>query len=178
MIETERLILREWRDEDIAPYAEMMADPEVMQTLGKPMDRATAMARIDSLKTSLRERGFTRLAITDKTSGMFLGYCGLQPVEFMDHLRGELEIGWGLRRAVWDHGYATEAASATLAWAWRNLDMARVFGFTTKANGRSQSVMQRIGMSRRPELDFDHPKLATDDPLRPHVVYSIQRPAT
>ena len=177
MIATERLILRDWRDADRAPFAAMGADREVMRHLGPPLTRAASDCAVDRLTATQASHGFTFWAVERVSDGCFLGFCGLDPVGLsgtsIDH---DVEIGWRLRREAWGQGYAREAATATLAWGFGERGLARIVAMTTPANTRSWGLMERLGMTRRRDLDFDHPRLAADDPLRPHIVYAIDRP--
>jgi RimJ/RimL family protein N-acetyltransferase len=89
---------------------------------------------------------------------------------------GEIEIGWRLREDVWGRGYAREAASASLRWAWRSLQCDRIFAMTVPANRASWGLMERIAMVRRPDLDFGHPLFPANHPLHRHIVYAAARP--
>ena len=108
-----------------------------------------------------------------KADGRFIGYCGMLPPHdpFV-----EIEIGWRLAHADWGKGYAREGAEACLDWAWHELDAASVIAVTVPANKRSWGLMVRLGMTRDPGEDFDHPALPEGDPLRRHVLYRINRP--
>ena len=166
MIETERLILRHWRDEDRAPFAEMSADPQVMLHLDGPVGREASDAVIDRLAREGRERGHTFWAIEHKEDGAMLGFCGLRRGGHAGTaVPDELEIGWRLRR------------EASLDWGWAHRDAPRIAAWTVTANAASWGLMERIGMVRRPELDFDHPRFAPGHPLCRHIVYAIGRPA-
>ncbi len=114
-------------------------------------------------------------ALEARDGGEFLGFCGLKMAPLGIHgLTGFPEIGWRLARRAWGQGFASEAAQASLDWGWQ-MGMTRIVAMTVPANTRSQAVMQRIGMQRRPDLDFDHPLLAADNPLRPHIATEICR---
>jgi RimJ/RimL family protein N-acetyltransferase len=176
MIETPRLILRPWRGGDRAPYAAMMADPEVGYWLGATLSAPEADAQVDRFIAAAggREPGF--LAVERRADGAFLGAACLRAVVGEAHpMAGTVEIGWRLARAAWGAGHATEAAAALAAYGFDRLDLEAIVAFTTVSNARSRAVMERLGMTRRPELDFDHPALAEDHPLRAHVVYAIAR---
>ena len=177
MIETERLVLRAWRDADRAPFAAMGADPEVMHYLAGTIDRAASDAIINRLEAEQVSRGHTFWAIEHRADGQFLGFCGLR---IGGHLGtpvvDELEIGWRLRRDAWGRGFAREAAEASIAWGWQTLSNGRISAWTVEANRASWGLMQRLGMIRMPALDFDHPRLPDDSPLRRHIVYTIARP--
>lgn len=175
MIETARLILRPWRDDDRAPFAAMSADAEVMQHLGPIMDRAGSDAIVERLIAIQAVLGHTFWAVERRDTGAFIGFCGLKMAPLgIAGLSGFPEIGWRLARSAWGQGFASEAAQASLDWGWQK-GMTRIVAMTVPANTRSQAVMQRIGMQRRPDLDFDHPLLAPGNPLRPHIATEICR---
>jgi RimJ/RimL family protein N-acetyltransferase len=175
VIETARLVLRQWRDSDRAPFAAMGADLQVMAHFPALLTRAESDALIDRLSAAIAERGWGLWAIERHEDGRFLGWTGLNPVTFPCPVEGEVEIGWRLARAAWGQGYAREAALAALAFGWE-LGLARIVSFTVAANTRSWELMQRIGLDRRADLDFDHPRLAAGHPLRRHIVYARARP--
>jgi RimJ/RimL family protein N-acetyltransferase len=171
-LETERLVLRQWREADREPHWAMACDAEVMRYL-PPQTQAESSAGVDRMMAMQAEHGHCLWALERKDEGRFIGFCGLAPPR--DPLT-EVEIGWRLERAAWGQGFAREAAEASLVWGWRNLATATIVAITTVANTRSWGLMERLGMTRYPDEDFDHPALAEDDPLRPHVLYRIHRP--
>ncbi|MFD1788744.1 GNAT family N-acetyltransferase [Sphingomonas floccifaciens] len=177
MIETERLVLRPWRDADIEPFAAMGQDADVMRHLNGVIDRDAAIAVIDRHRVGQARDGHCFWAIERRADGAFLGFCGLR---LGGHpgtgVTDELEIGWRLARHAWGQGYAREAAEASLAWGWANTDRARIAAWTVPANEASWGLMRRLGMSERPDLHFDHPDFAEGHPLRRHLVYTIDRP--
>jgi RimJ/RimL family protein N-acetyltransferase len=133
----------------------------------------TAISRQQALQTKL---GYCFWAVERKADGLFLGFCGLKPGPDGTPIEGQVEIGWRLRVDAWGKGYAREAAQASLAWAWANLDTPKVAAITNIKNTRSWGLMERLGMRRYPEEDFDHPAVPEGDPLRPHILYRIHRP--
>lgn len=174
-IETARLVLRSWRAEDLDPFAAMCADPVVMATLGPVMSRdetAALIARIDAIEQA---NGYTAWAVERRSDKRFLGWCGLIPGTFWP-IEGRTEIGWRLASDAWGQGYATEAARQVVDWFLANLSDNALWAITSRGNHRSRAVMARIGMTRCPDLDFDHPKVPEGDPLRPHVTYCLERP--
>ena len=174
---TPRLIIRDWRDSDRAPWAAMGRDPEVMANLGPLIDRAQADVLVDRQRALQARLGHTFWALESRETGDFLGFCGLKIMpERIPGLEDVIEIGWRLRRDAWGKGYAREAATAALHWGWDHLPADRIAAITTPANGRSWGLMLRLGMVRRHDLDFAHPALAADDPLSAHVTYEILRP--
>jgi RimJ/RimL family protein N-acetyltransferase len=114
-------------------------------------------------------------AIERREDGAFLGFCGVKPGAEDTPIEGEIEIGWRLAHEHWGKGYAREAAQASLDWVWANLDADHVAAITTPGNSNSWGLMERLGMTRAPEDDFDHPKAVGD--LIPHITYRIARPA-
>jgi RimJ/RimL family protein N-acetyltransferase len=176
VIETERLILRRWREDDLAPYAAMMADPDVTYWLGGGQSFDEARAHIDLLDLGFERLGFGILAIERKDDGAFVGSAGLFPVGENIPFAPAVEVGWRLARSAWGNGYATEAAHALIEDGFTRAGLAEIVSFTAETNVRSQAVMRRLGMRRDPIRDFEHPKLAVDHPLRPHVVYAMSAP--
>ena len=176
MIDTARLILRGWRDADADPFLEMGKDPEVMRYLGPPQSRADVDAAIARQNGFLGSVGYCFWALERREDGAFIGFCGLKPGAEGTPIAGQVEIGWRLRRDAWGAGYAREAAVASLAWGWANLDVEEIAAITNIANVRSWGLMERLGMTRDHASDFDHPIVPVGDPLRPHITYRIERP--
>ena len=177
MIETERLILRGWREADLDPFHAMCSDARVMATLGPLMTRdetAALIARVEGIREA---HGYTFWAVERREDGTFLGWCGVKPGAPDTPIEGEIEIGWRIAADHWRNGYAGEAAAATLGWVWANTEAPFVAAITNVDNAASRGVMEKIGMARAPEDDFDHPSVPHDSPLKPHVVYRIARPA-
>jgi RimJ/RimL family protein N-acetyltransferase len=172
VIETQRLILRRWRESDRAPYAAMMADPEVAYWLGGTITAAQAQAQVERLIGS-----DDAWAVEHRGESAFIGSVGLSAVGEDIPLAPAIEVGWRLARAAWGHGYATEAAAAVIHDGFARLGLEEIVAFTASTNLRSQAGMRRLGLVRDPTRDFDHPKLAADHPLRSHVVYAALRPA-
>ena len=173
MIETERLLLRPWRDTDRKPFWAMAHEPEVMRYL-PAIDRLDSDGLIDRQIERQAGHGYCLWAMELKAEKRFIGFCGMLPPHdpFV-----EIEIGWRLAHADWGKGYAREGAEACLDWAWLKLDAASVIAVTVPANLRSWGLMLRLGMTRNPDEDFDHPNLLEGDPLRRHVLYRIERPS-
>jgi ribosomal-protein-alanine N-acetyltransferase len=179
-LRTARLLLRRWREPDLAPFAAMNADPEVMEHYPARLTRAESDAFARRIEEGFREDGFGLWAIETLADGSFIGYTGLARPAFTAHFtspaRPATEIGWRLARHAWGHGYATEAAHAVLGFAFGQAGLHEIVSFTAETNTRSQAVMRRIGMIRHPADDFDHPALPPGHPLRRHVLYRITQP--
>jgi RimJ/RimL family protein N-acetyltransferase len=176
MIETPRLRLRRWHAEDLAPYAAIMADRRVTDWLAGPLTSAETAERIARQEASFEQNGFGRFAVERRADGALLGHCGLMPAHPEIPLAPAVEAGWALAPDAWGHGYAVEAARAVLADGFARLGLAEIVAYTTRANLRSQAVMARAGFTRDAARDFDHPALARDHPLRPHLTYAARRP--
>lgn len=176
MIETSRLMLRPWREDDVPEFVRVTNTPGVMEFLGGVQDTAAFLGGFHRAQASQAENGFCFWIVERSEDCALLGFCGLK-VGNVGPITGEIEIGWRLRADAWGQGYAQEAAAASLSWAWQNLTCARVMAITAEGNVKSRRLMDRLGMQRIPKLDFDHPDLPADSPLRPHVTYAIARPA-
>ncbi|MBY6240180.1 GNAT family N-acetyltransferase [Methylosinus sp. Sm6] len=172
---TKRLMLRGWRDSDLEPFAELNADPRVMQFYPRALDRAQSDASADRIRAKLNAIGFGLWAVEAPHVAAFLGYVGLAEPAFGAHFTPCVEIGWRLAHRYWGQGYATEAAIAALDHAFGVLGLSEVVSFTAQDNLRSRRVMERLGMSYSADDDFEHPDLAVGHPLRPHVLYRLSR---
>ena len=175
MIDTHRLTLRPWRDGDRQPFAAMGRDARVMRHLGPLLDTQDSDGSVDRMMALQHDHGMCFWAVERRADGRFLGFCGLKPGPADTPLHGATEIGWRFGSAHWGQGYAREAAEASLAWGWAKA-VPRVMAMTVDANTPSWGLMVRLGMRRRPDLDFDHPALPAGSPLRRHIVYDLERP--
>jgi len=169
--ETPRLILRDWREDDWAPFWEATNTPAVMRWLGGVCDadkREGAQQRLLSYK---RDHGHTFWAIERKSDGAILGFCGLKRSNQQGGPIGMMEVGWRLREDAWGQGYAREAAAASLDMAFDRFGADEVIALTVARNEASWGLMKRLGMQRRADLDFDNTDFDPDDPTI--IVYSI-----
>jgi RimJ/RimL family protein N-acetyltransferase len=170
-LRTQRLILRRWRDDDRLPFARMNADPEVMAHFLAPLSREESDLLFDRIQDQFAARRFGPWALEIPGVAPFAGFVGLSVPRFEAPFTPCVEVGWRLARAHWGHGYASEAALASLAFGFDELGLDDVVSFTVPANLRSRKVMERIGMSHDDRDDFDHPSLPEGHPLRRHVLY-------
>lgn len=177
MIETERLILRQWRDADRDPFAALNADPKVMLHFPATLTRQESDAAVDRQIAGIAAHGHGFWAVERKADGAFLGFTGTKATGPDYPLDGRPEVGWRLARHAWGAGYASEAARASLAHAFALIDAGEIVAFTPTTNTPSQAVMKRIGMARAEHLDFDHPALPEGHRLRRHIVYALRRPS-
>jgi RimJ/RimL family protein N-acetyltransferase len=179
-LETDRLILRRWRPEDLDAAAATLADPKVAYWLASAPTREQVAARMAAWEAQFDLDGISRFAVERRADGALIGGVGLH---LMDEdfeatpVSGATEIGWHLDPSAWGHGYAAEAARAVVCYGFEQVGLAEIVAFTAATNQKSQAVMERLGFSRQPWRDFDHPGLAADHPLRAHVVYAISKDA-
>ena len=172
---TERLILRDWQNSDREPFSRMNADPRVMEFMPSLLSRDESDALIDHIEFQFRERGFGLCAAELRQDHSFVGFIGLAVPGFQAIFGPCVEIGWRLSAEYWGQGLATEGAQAIVRCAFGNLGLKDLVSFTVPGNWRSRRVMKKLGMSRNPADDFDHPNLPQGHPLRRHVLYRLRR---
>jgi RimJ/RimL family protein N-acetyltransferase len=179
MIVTDRLRLRPWREADKPAFAAVTNTEAVMRHLGGVMEPAAMDALIDGHMTLQAKQGMCFWAVETLNDGRLVGMCGLRHAGHPGTgVEDELEIGWRLAESEWGKGYAREAAAACIAWGWENTPRPRIAAWTVPANTASWGLMIRLGMTHRPDLDFNHPRFPEGHPLCRHVVYVIERPQT
>lgn len=176
-LRTERLVLRPWTAGDLAPFAAMSADPEVMAHFPSTLDRAQSEAAVARIAAHFARHGFGAWAVEIPGRARFAGLVGLSVPSFAAPFTPCVEVLWRLARAHWGQGYASEGARAALAHGFGPLGLAEILSFTVVGNLASRAVMERIGMRRDPDGDFDHPSLPEGHRLRRHVLYRIGRDA-
>ncbi len=175
-LETERLILRAWREEeDVQPFLAICRDPLVMEFLGPLQDESEVRSAIQRQSEGQTTNGFSYWAMELRETGELIGFCGLMLKTIDVPMKSGVDAGWRVASQHWRKGYAHEAARATIGWGFGNLDEDTIWAVTVQANGRSWKLMEKLGMSRRAEYDFEHPALSPGDALRPHIAYSISR---
>jgi RimJ/RimL family protein N-acetyltransferase len=175
--ETERLLLRTWLPQDRAPFARLNADPRVMEYFPSVLSREESDQGIDWIENHFAARGFGLCAVEVRETGAFIGFVGLAIPSFEARFTPCVEIGWRLAAEAWGRGFATEGARAMVRYAFDVLSLDELVSLTVPANTRSRRVMEKIGMTRNPTDDFDHPSIAEGHPLRRHVLYRLQCPS-
>lgn len=179
MIETARLRLRPWVREDRAAFELLVNTPAMMARLGGLKTSAGIDEMFEKRLNDQAQHGCTYWATEHKDSGALIGSCGIRiasnygpdaPVANMP------EIGWRVGEAHWGKGYAREAAEASIAWGWANLETPAIGAWTTIGNDRSWGLMERLGMQRRPDLDFRLHGYPAEDPVGAMIVYLLERP--
>lgn len=171
MIETQRLILRNWTESDIEPWIAMNLDPRVMEFFPSTTSRERSVEQANSMREGIAKNGYGWWVVQLKQTGEFAGITAIDDIPYPVPFSPTREIGWRFRREMWGNGYATEAASAALDFARDRLEWDSIVAFTAIPNVRSQRVMQRVGMLRDPVGYFDHPRIEAGHRLRHHVLY-------
>lgn len=174
MLESERLIMRDWRSNDLDAFHAINSDPKVRETLGPIMTREQVADLIGRMQILQAKDGCCFWALDKKSDDRLIGWCGM--------IRGahapildKLEIGWRLGSDMWGNGYITEAAQKCIQWASTQYPEEEVWAITSQNNRRSRAVMERLDMQYLPELDFDHPSVEPESNLLRHVTYCTER---
>lgn len=172
MINTPRLILRQWQDTDLEAFCEMNADQEVMQYFPEPLSHQQSLAMAEKIRQLIDKNGWGFWAVERKNDRAFLGFVGLNQVKAALPCVPCVEVGWRLAKAYWGDGYATEAAQASINFGFNVLQLTRIVAFTATVNTPSIAVMQRLGMHNT-QCNFGHPDVPVTHPLHEHVLYDI-----
>lgn len=172
IIETARLKLRDWDAADTAPFAAHTNTPNVMRWLGGVKTDAEMAELVAKLQRWQAERGFTFWAVERRDDAELLGFCGIKIADTPGSpIEGDHEIGWRLREADWGKGYAREAAEASLDFIFHEIGAPHVVAITFIENEPSWGLMERLGMTRRPDLDYHDERF----PGYLAIVYRIAR---
>lgn len=172
-LETARIVLRQWRSDDYAKFARMNADPDVMRYFPSLLSREESDTLTKKFDDLIAKKGWGIWVAERKSDNSFIGLVGLNQTDDLP-IANCMEIGWRLAKPFWGNGYATEAAAASLYFAFSILKQERVAAFTAVSNAQSQKVMSRLGMKNRHE-NFLHPRVSRSTGLKEHVYYEISR---
>ena len=174
-LQTERLLLRRWKDSDLDAYAAMNADPAVMEHFPKVSTYDETKASMERIENSFEQRSYGLWAVELISSKEFIGFAGLWSPTFEAHFTPCVEIGWRLAHKHWGKGYAPEAARAILKDGFERLGLEEIVAMTAFPNKNSVRVMEKLGMTFDPSDNFIHPVVADDPRLRDHVLYRIKK---
>lgn len=169
VLETPRLLLRQWRDDDYDSFVAMDGDAHVREFLLPRDDPSASITLANRCRAGIAERGWGFWALETKADGAFIGFAGLSIPGVALPFSPCVEIGWRLAFPAWGRGYATEAATEALRFGFDRLGLERIVAFTANGNVRSRRVMERLGMKYVGA--FDHPSLPVGSPLRGHCWY-------
>lgn len=179
-IETERLLIRPFREEDRDALAELHANPDVRRYFPTTLNREESDAYFDRAQQALQKNGFHFVAAELKQTSEFIGILGIGRIDAdicaVTPGHSGVEIGWQFLPKFWGQGLATEGAIACLQYGWDVAKLSEIVAISYKGGLASQRVMQKIGMRYDPKGDFDHPKFPLGHELRPHVLYRISNP--
>ena len=177
LAETERLIIRNWEDRDRDLFHEINSDDTVMAFFPMRRSRAESDELFDMIRAMIADTGYGFPAVELKDNGEAIGFTGLNKVYSADiKPDGTPELGWRMAAQYWGKGYATEAARAMIALAFDERGHDQLVSFAVADNHRSTAVMERLGMKRDLEGDFDHPSIPDSHPhLKRHVLYRLYK---
>ena len=174
-LHTERLVLRRWRTGDREPFAQLNADPVVMEHFPSTLNRSESDAFAEQIEARFDQRGYGLWAVEVPGRSEFIGFVGLNLHDFPAHFTPAVEIGWRVDRNYWGYGFATEGARAAIADGFTRVGLDEIVSFTVPANVRSTRVMEKLGMTHDTADDFDHPRVPEGHHLRRHVLYRLSR---
>jgi RimJ/RimL family protein N-acetyltransferase len=175
LIQTERLLLRHWKEEDRELFYRLNSDPRVMEFMPARLTRPESDQLIERIEEHFRKREFGLYAAELRQDRTFIGFIGLSVPSFEASFTPCVEIGWRLSTEHWGRGLATEGARAVAKHAFSELGLDEIVSFTVQGNVRSRRVMEKIGMTNDASEDFDHPNLPEGHLLRRHVLYRLRR---
>ena len=177
-LETPRLTLRAWRDEDRVPFAAINADPDVMRYFAAPLSAEETDEAMERYNQQLARDGFTMFAAVERETNTLAGVLGMQTMRIVvpNVAQPAVEIGWRLGLHAQGRGLATEGARTIVDYAFNTVGLPEIIAITIAPNNPSRRVMEKLGMSYRPELTFDHPGVPAEYPHK-HIVYSLSNPA-
>lgn len=176
ILETDRLILRQWRDSDRSPFAQINSDPRVMQFMPGLLSAVESNVLVDKVESHFKQHEFGLFAVDAKPCGTFIGFIGFNVPTFQTHFTPSVEIGWRLSADFWGQGLATEGARAAVQYGFEIIGLREIVAFTVPQNLRSRRVMVKLRMTHDPADDFDHPNLLPQYALRRHVLYRLLKP--
>ena len=175
LFETDRLVLRKWRDDDLEPYYALCSDPDVMRYFPGLQTKDHCRSMIDMALRDYEDQGFCCMPVVLRDTGEFIGFTGLslprfdRPTAFSPCV----EIGWRLKKSAWGQGFAVEAARRWLAYGFGKIGLNEIVSFTASDNNQSRRVMEKLAMIRDTEDDFLHPNLDPEHNLALHVLYRL-----
>ncbi|HTU44534.1 MAG TPA: GNAT family N-acetyltransferase [Bryobacteraceae bacterium] len=170
---TDRLLLRSWREADREPFAELNADPRVMEFMPRLLSREESDDFFERIQAHFEQHGFGLCVAEHRATGAFMGFIGLFVPQFEERFMPAVEIGWRLGYKWWGQGLATEGAREMVRYAFDVIGLKGLVSFTMPRNTRSRRVMEKLGMTHDPADDFEHPRLPPGHPLRRHVLYRL-----
>jgi RimJ/RimL family protein N-acetyltransferase len=170
-MQTDRMLMRRWRESDREPFAALNADQDTMRFFPSTLDRVASDAFVDRMESLFDRQGYGLWALELTETGEFIGFTGLNPMPEGVPGAGGMEVGWRLAKHAWHHGYATEAARTAVLVAFDGIGLDEIWSITAVLNEPSQAVMRRLGLTEYAR--FEHPLVPAGHPVRPHVAYRL-----
>ena len=166
--------LRQWKDSDFEPFAEMNSDPDVMRHFLACLTRSEALEAFNRMRANIDQRGWGVWAVEVK--GSFAGMVGLNIPKWRLPFSPCTEVLWRLRREYWGQGIGHAAAIQAIEYGFSKVGLEEIVAFTTPSNLRSIRLIERLGFDRDHQGDFDHPAVPEGHPLRRHILYRKTKP--
>ncbi len=174
ILETDRLILRDWTDDDLQHMIRLRGHPQVMRHFPGTETAVKIHGYFPRIQDFSAKNGYAFRPVLTKNTGEFAGFCGISQIKFNVSGLPDTEVGWSFLPQFWGKGYATEAARRWLQFGFEEIALKEIVAFAVTGNLPSHAVMQRLGMKRDEARDFDHPNVPEEYPnLIRHIVYSI-----
>ncbi len=174
-IETDRLVLRKWEEQDLEGLIELCGHPEVMEFFGTVKSPIEVEEMLTRILGQQAKHGYCFPVVEDRMSGRLLGFCGLKVQETDIPIGPCVEIGWRLQRDAWGKGIATEAARIWLKFGFETLKLDEIVANMVAGNFRSENTMKRLGMVYSEGDDFIDPDMDANDPLAKNILYRITK---
>ncbi len=172
VLTTDRLELRQIGEGDLDAHMEHLNTPAVMARLGGPRPREVIVEKHAQSRESFAREGFGFMLVYERATGELVGHCGMKRVSNpLAHNIGDHEIGWLVREDRWRMGYAKEAMCAVIDWAFEQHGAPHVVALTSESNVGSWKLMEKLGMVRCEDLDFDDPFFSAED--NPTIIYRL-----
>ena len=170
-LQTSRLILRNWKQNDIEPFAILNSDPRVCEFLPNVLSQEETLTSVIKIQSHFKEHAFGLFAVELISTKTFIGFVGLKYFSFDSHFTPSVELAWRLSWENWGQGLATEAAQKVTQYGFETLGLPEILAITAKNNQRSRRVMEKLGMFTNEDENFLHPLLEYSHPLAEHVLY-------
>ena len=170
-LQTSRLILRNWKQNDIEPFAILNSDPRVCEFLPNVLSQGETLTSVIKIQSHFKKHAFGLFAVELISTKTFIGFVGLKYFSFDSHFTPSVELAWRLSWENWGQGLATEAAQKVTQYGFEMLGLPEILAITAKNNQRSRRVMEKLGMFTNEDENFLHPQLEYSHPLAEHVLY-------
>ncbi len=173
IFQSRRLGFRNWISNDADLLTEINNDDDVMEFFPFKPSKQDTLDFILRMQEMFAAKGFCYFAVDLLENNEFIGFIGLCEQTYLNELGSFVDIGWRLKKSIWNKGYATEGAKACLNFGFHQIDLEKIYSVAPEVNIKSELIMKKIGMQRI--KTFEHPKLLDDERLKNCVLYEILR---